>query len=93
MSKYDNDSKAGLYAWIKKDQQEREQHAMNMTMRAQEEDKQLYHKMIDGLRGMKLKQKEAIFVNNLSDWRDKGYVLSPAQRSALTNLFYNKLGK
>lgn len=94
MKKYDHgDNNAGLYAWIKEDQQEQEQHAIKMGIRSQQEDRQLYHKMIDGLKGMSLREKDAIFVNNLSDWRDKGYNLSPAQRSALTNLFYNKLGK
>ena len=44
MKKYDHgDNNAGLYAWIKKDQQEQENHAMRMGIRNQQEDRQLYH--------------------------------------------------
>ena len=76
-----------LIAWIKKEQQEIQEHQQKMALKYSKEDR-LYIDMMAKLIPLPLKTKERIMVFNFLRHKKDGKVITPAQRSCITNLFY-----
>ena len=88
-----DENMSALYAWIKKDQEERRKHAEYMA-RKNSRDDELYIKQIKELMTeCKLSTKEKMFLTSLSNSKKLGKNFSPSQRSALNNLFYKHFYK
>lgn len=85
-----NDIDFTLLAWIKRDQEERLRHQDAMVKRRAEED-ELYIKQVKELvTECKLSRKEITFMMNMLSHKKEGKNFTPAQRSAITNMFYKK---
>jgi len=82
-----DDNNFALFAWIKKDQEERRRHTEKMALKYAEDDKH-YLNLIGVLVKLKLSNKEKIFLNSLLSHKKDGRNWSNAQRSAIAGMYY-----
>ena len=79
----------GLFAWIKKQQQEQEEWEESQRYNNQLIDKEyvtLLSQLVNKFPEMKMKDR--IVFSNLAKYKQEGKNFSPAQRSVIANLFY-----
>lgn len=87
-----DNSDFALIAWIKRDQEERQEHQEKMVQVRKDED-ELYLRQLKELMTEKwkeLKVKERQFVVSMVKFKKEGRNFTDAQRSAISGLFYRK---
>ena len=76
-----------LLAWVKRDQLERAEHQAKQVVKSANDD-ELFTRMLQTLVKLGLKPKDQVFALNLVRHKSEGKNYTPAQRSAITSLFY-----
>ena len=92
LSSQNTGSDQGLFAWIKRDQEERQKHAEYLVRRATKDDSIFLH-MLQALDQVQLTTKSAVMVKNLLRHKQLGKNWSAAQRSVAISIFYSTFMK
>jgi cell division FtsZ-interacting protein ZapD len=81
-----------LLAWIKRQQEEKRQHAEYMVKRSAKDDEHYLKLMIELITKLSMTTRERITVTSLLQAKHDGKNLSTGQKSLIAGMYYNKVG-
>ena len=83
----DKEMPFALARWLKRQQEEKEQHQADMVKKNVKED-DLYLSMLGDLSKKPLKDREKLMLYRFLEYKGEGKLYTPKQKSVIANMFY-----